>query len=244
MMQGFLDGYCDGDGYDVESGGRGVRMIVSSNEGFLEELAAVLGNAPSKSHDGRTRSLYVSAQWHREGWHGRPGFHAEDIPLLPPEGQWEEVSEIVRIRAEGSRPFTVYSFECSPYPTFLVNGVQTHNCEHHLVPFAGRAHVAYIPGTDGRITGLSKIARLVDGFAKRPQVQERLTTQIADALVDVLDPIGVLVLIEAEHFCMSMRGVKKPGSLTITSAVRGLFKSNAATRAEAMSLITYPGNRL
>ena len=117
-------------------------------------------------------------------------------------------------------------------------------CEHHLVPFAGRAHVAYIPGDDGRITGLSKIARLVDGFAKRPQVQERLTTQIADALVEVLNPTGVFVVIEAEHMCMSMRGVKKPGSLTITSAVRGLFKTNAATRAEAMSLITHPGNRL
>ncbi|HXY92963.1 MAG TPA: GTP cyclohydrolase I FolE [Acidimicrobiia bacterium] len=118
------------------------------------------------------------------------------------------------------------------------------NCEHHLVPFAGKAHVAYIPGDDGRITGLSKIARLVDGYAKRPQVQERLTTQIADALVEVLNPTGVLVMIEAEHFCMSMRGVQKPGSLTITSAVRGLFKTNAATRAEAMSLITHPGNRL
>jgi GTP cyclohydrolase I len=117
-------------------------------------------------------------------------------------------------------------------------------CEHHLVPFAGRAHVAYIPGDDGRITGLSKIARLVDGFAKRPQVQERLTTQIADALVEVLQPDGVFVVIEAEHMCMSMRGVKKPGSLTITSAVRGRFKTNAATRAEAMSLITHPGNRL
>jgi GTP cyclohydrolase I len=117
-------------------------------------------------------------------------------------------------------------------------------CEHHLVPFAGRAHVAYIPGDDGRITGLSKIARLVDGFAKRPQVQERLTTQIADALVTVLQPTGVFVVIEAEHMCMSMRGVKKPGSLTVTSAVRGLFKTNAATRAEAMSLITHPGNRL
>ena len=117
-------------------------------------------------------------------------------------------------------------------------------CEHHLVPFAGRAHVAYIPGDDGRITGLSKIARLVDGFAKRPQVQERLTTQIADALVEALNPTGVLVMIEAEHFCMSMRGVNKPGSLTVTSAVRGLFKTNAATRAEAMSLITHPGNRL
>jgi GTP cyclohydrolase IA len=117
-------------------------------------------------------------------------------------------------------------------------------CEHHLVPFTGRAHVAYIPGSDGRITGLSKIARLVDGFARRPQVQERLTTQIADALQEILKPDGVFVVIEAEHMCMSMRGVKKPGSLTITSAVRGLFKTNPATRAEAMSLITHPGNRL
>ena len=112
------------------------------------------------------------------------------------------------------------------------------------MPFTGRAHVAYIPGDDGRITGLSKIARLVDGFASRPQVQERLTTQVADALQEVLKPDGVFVVIEAEHMCMSMRGVKKPGSLTITSAVRGLFKTNAATRAEAMSLITHPGNRL
>jgi GTP cyclohydrolase I len=117
-------------------------------------------------------------------------------------------------------------------------------CEHHLVPFAGRSHVAYIPGPDGRITGLSKIARLVDGYARRPQVQERLTTQVADALVEVLSPTGVLVMIEAEHLCMSMRGVKKPGALTVTSAVRGLFKTNAATRAEALALITHPGNRL
>ncbi len=137
------------------------------------------------------------------------------------------------------------TFEADHDEMVMVRDIPVHSmCEHHLVPFAGRAHVAYIPGEDGRITGLSKIARLVDGFAKRPQVQERLTTQIADALVDVLAPSGVLVMIEAEHFCMSMRGVKKPGSLTITSAVRGLFKSNAATRAEAMSLITYPGNRL
>ena len=137
------------------------------------------------------------------------------------------------------------TFEADHDEMVMVRDIPVHSmCEHHLVPFAGRAHVAYIPGTDGRITGLSKIARLVDGFAKRPQVQERLTTQIADALVETLDPAGVLVMIEAEHFCMSMRGVKKPGSLTITSAVRGMFKSNAATRAEAMSLITYPGNRL
>ncbi len=110
-------------------------------------------------------------------------------------------------------------------------------CEHHLVPFVGQAHVAYIPGDDGRITGLSKLARLVDGFAHRPQVQERLTTEIADTIDEVLRPKGVLVVIEAEHLCMSMRGVRKPGSLTVTSAVRGLFKTNAATRAEAMGFI-------
>ncbi|MCU1458050.1 MAG: cyclohydrolase [Actinomycetia bacterium] len=116
-------------------------------------------------------------------------------------------------------------------------------CEHHLIPFHGHAHVAYIPGSDGRITGLSKIARLVDGFSRRPQVQERLTTQIADALVEVLSPRGVLVMIEAEHLCMSMRGIRKPGALTLTSAVRGLFKTNAPTRAEAMSLIGPPRSR-
>ncbi len=110
-------------------------------------------------------------------------------------------------------------------------------CEHHLIPFMGRAHVAYIPGDDGRITGLSKLARLVDGFAKRLQVQERMTTQIADAMERALAPKGVLVVVEAEHLCMSMRGVKKPGTLTITSAVRGLFRTQQSTRAEAMQFI-------
>ncbi|MBS3974590.1 MAG: GTP cyclohydrolase I FolE [Actinobacteria bacterium] len=111
-------------------------------------------------------------------------------------------------------------------------------CEHHLTPFFGRAHVAYIPGKSGRICGLSKLARLVDSFARRPQVQERLTSQIVDTLVECLDPAGAIVVIEAEHLCMSMRGVNKPGAITTTSAVRGLLQSNTATRAEAMSLIT------
>jgi GTP cyclohydrolase I len=108
-------------------------------------------------------------------------------------------------------------------------------CEHHFVPFHGAAHVAYIP--KGRVTGLSKLARLVEGFARRPQMQERLTAQVADALAERLQPLGVMVVVEAEHLCMSMRGVKKPGATTVTSAVRGIMESQPATRAEAMSLL-------
>ncbi len=113
----------------------------------------------------------------------------------------------------------------------------TSMCEHHLVPFIGKAHVAYIPNEDGRVTGLSKLARLVDSYAKRPQVQERLTAQIADEIEHTLQPRGVLVVVEAEHLCMSMRGVRKPGSSTVTSAVRGLFRDSTATRFEAMRYI-------
>ena len=109
-------------------------------------------------------------------------------------------------------------------------------CEHHLLPFLGRAHVGYIPGQDGKITGLSKLARLVDGYAKRPQLQERLTSEVADAVMDRLGARGTIAVIEAEHLCMSMRGVKAPGAKTVTSAVRGVLRS-AATRAEAMGLI-------
>jgi GTP cyclohydrolase IA len=108
-------------------------------------------------------------------------------------------------------------------------------CEHHFVPFHGQAHVAYIP--KGQVTGLSKLARLVEGFARRPQMQERLTAQVADALTERLQPLGVMVVVEAEHLCMSMRGVKKPGATTVTSAVRGIMESQPATRAEAMSLL-------
>ena len=110
-------------------------------------------------------------------------------------------------------------------------------CEHHLVPFHGVAHIGYIPWEDGRVTGLSKLARLVDVYARRPQVQERMTGQIADALSHVLKPRGVIVVIEAEHLCMAMRGIRKPGASTVTSAVRGLFRDNPASRNEAMSLI-------
>lgn len=110
-------------------------------------------------------------------------------------------------------------------------------CEHHMLPFVGRAHVAYLPGPGGKVCGLSKLARVVEGYARRLQVQERLTAQVADALIGRLEAAGALVVIEAEHLCMSMRGVEKPGAMTTTSAVRGLLKQNAATRAEALGLI-------
>lgn len=129
------------------------------------------------------------------------------------------------------------TFDIDHDELILVRDIEVYStCEHHLVPFHGVAHVGYIPSKDGKVTGLSKIARLVEVFAKRPQVQERLTTQIADALVEHLHVQGVIVVVECEHLCMSMRGVKKPGSRTITSAVRGQLR-NSATRAEAMALL-------
>jgi GTP cyclohydrolase I len=139
----------------------------------------------------------------------------------------------------GQEPETVLTtvFELGHDEFVLVKDIEVWSCcEHHLVPFTGVAHVGYIPNADGRITGLSKVARLVDLYAKRPQVQERLTTQVADALQRILEPRGVIAVFECEHLCMTMRGVRKPGSKTVTSAVRGQLR-NAATRAEAMSLI-------
>lgn len=130
------------------------------------------------------------------------------------------------------------TFEANHDEMVMVRDIPLYSlCEHHLVPFFGSAHVAYIPNRSGRVTGLSKIARLVDGFAKRPQVQERLTSQIAEALERTLAPRGVLVVVEAEHLCMSMRGVRKPGSSTVTSSVTGIFRENVATRAEAMRFL-------
>lgn len=129
-------------------------------------------------------------------------------------------------------------FEADHDEMVMVRDIPVYSmCEHHLVPWFGRAHIAYIPNEDGRITGLSKLARLVDGYSKRPQVQERLTTQVADRLEGVLAPRGVLVVVEAEHLCMSMRGIRKPGTTTVTSAVRGLMRDSAAARSEAMSFI-------
>ena len=140
----------------------------------------------------------------------------------------------------GQDPYEILSttFDEDHDEMVLVKDIPMYStCEHHLVPFHGHAHIGYIPGADGRVTGLSKLARLVEVYARRPQLQERMTRQTADALFEVLKPRGVIVVIEAEHLCMAMRGIRKPGSTTTTSAVRGVFRDNPATRAEAMSLV-------
>jgi GTP cyclohydrolase I len=147
---------------------------------------------------------------------------------------YEELTSGLRM---GPRDVLTTTFDIGHDEMVLVRDIELWSmCEHHLVPFTGVAHVGYIPAQSGKITGLSKLARLVDVYAKRPQVQERLTTQVADALVDILEARGVIVVIEAEHLCMTMRGVRKSGARTITSAVRGIMH-HAATRSEAMALI-------
>jgi GTP cyclohydrolase I len=226
---GFLDGYVDGDGFrSKHSAGR---LVVSSNVPFLIDLSNIIGARFSPSVSGASR-LYIADSWMR-----RHGFRQESHRTDLIESRWVPVEEVRPVHAGGTKPFTVYSFTCEPHPTFLVSGHLSHNCEHHLTVFHGKAHVAYIPNEQGRITGLSKLARLVDGLARQLQVQERLTAQIADAMVERLQPRGALVVLEAEHLCMSMRGVRKPGAVTVTSAVRGSFRDSMSTRMEAMNLL-------
>ena len=226
---GFLDGYVDGDGFRSKTSAG--RTVVSANVPFLEDLAQVIG-ARFSPRTVTASHLYIADSWLR-----RHGFPQESHRTDLIESRWVRVTSVRPVGRAGTKPHTVYSFTCAPYPTFLIGGHLTHNCEHHLLPFHGVAHVGYIPNEDGRITGLSKLARVVDLYAKRPQVQERLTSQVADALMRKLDPRGAIVVIEAEHLCMSMRGIRKPGSRTVTSVVRGMFQDTPSTRAEAMSLI-------
>ena len=155
-----------------------------------------------------------------------------------PERVARAAAEIFQGLAQDPAEILSKTFDISHDELVLVRDIEVQSCcEHHLLPFTGVAHVGYIPAKDGRVTGLSKIARLVDVYSRRPQVQERLTTQVADAMVEYLHARGVIVVIECEHMCMTMRGVRKPGSRTVTSAVRGILR-DPATRAEAMGLIT------
>jgi GTP cyclohydrolase I len=161
----------------------------------------------------------------------------EGLRQTPARGARAYVEQFAGLRQEAGDVLTTI-FDAGHDEMVIVRGIEVYStCEHHMVPFYGVAHVGYIPNTRGEITGLSKIARLVDVFAKRPQVQERMTTQIADAMMEILAPRGVIVVVECEHLCLSMRGVRKPGARTVTSAVRGTFRDSHRTRAEALGLI-------
>ena len=189
--------------------GTSVSVDIERIEKNIREILIAIGEDPDRN--GLIQTPRRVAAMYEELFEG---FHSDPAEHLKVTFE-EEHDEMVMVR---DIPFTSL-------------------CEHHLVPFMGKAHVAYIPGASGRITGLSKLARLVEGFAQRLQVQERMTSQIADSIDDVLEPRGALVVIEAEHLCMSMRGVRKPGTVTVTSAVRGVFRSDVATRSEALQFI-------
>lgn len=228
-FNGFLDGYIDGDGCDDKR--HPGRLITSANIPFFEDLATIIG-ARFTPRKAPASVLYVADRWFE-----RHGFPQDDYATDLLESDYVEVESVKPVVAAGAKPYKVYSFKCEPYPTFLIAGHLTHNCEHHFIPFHGVAHVGYIPNEHGKVTGLSKLARLVDLYSKRPQVQERLTSQVADALMRKLEPRGVIVVVEAEHLCMAMRGIRKPGARTTTSAVRGLLQTSASSRAEALDLI-------
>ncbi|MFE9682611.1 GTP cyclohydrolase I FolE [Streptomyces sp. NPDC002701] len=186
-----------------------------------------IGDFDEKRAENAVRELLIAVgeDPDREGLRETPGRVAR---------AYQEIFAGLRQRAEDVLTTT---FDLGHDEMVLVKDIEVFStCEHHLVPFRGVAHVGYIPSTSGKITGLSKLARLVDVYARRPQVQERLTTQVADSLMEILEPRGVIVVVECEHMCMSMRGIRKPGAKTITSAVRGQLR-DAVTRNEAMSLI-------
>lgn len=216
--RGFIDGYVDGDGYRPKNTQGSV--IVSGNTEFLRTMAEVIDArfAPSKQSASK---LYISDRWDKAGWFGKHGFRQEEHRTDLTESRFVDVLSVKRLRADGTKPYTVYSFTCSPYPTFLIDGHLSHNCEHHILPFYGKVHIGYIPSR--AVVGLSKLVRLVDCFSKRLQLQERMTKQIADAMNENLHPHGVVVVVQARHLCMEMRGVKS-GADIVTSEIRGQFE--------------------
>ncbi|RKN42961.1 GTP cyclohydrolase I FolE [Streptomyces hoynatensis] len=195
--------------------------------GERDSLRGAIGEFDEKRAEAAVRELLlaVGEDPDREGLRDTPARVARAYREIF-AGLWQQPEDVLTT-----------TFDLGHDEMVLVKDIEVmSSCEHHLVPFVGSAHIGYIPSTSGKITGLSKLARLVDVFARRPQVQERLTTQIADSLMRILEPRGVIVVVECEHMCMTMRGVRKPGAKTTTSAVRGQLR-DPATRAEAMSLI-------
>jgi GTP cyclohydrolase IA len=216
-----------GDGAMSEDGKRPAAEIGS----LAEESRALAEGAPAFDFDKVERGVRLILQGIGEDLE-RAGLRETPTRVAR---MWEEIT--VGLRSHAADALRVV-FEEGHDEMVMVRDIPLYSiCEHHLLPFIGKAHVAYIPNLRGQLTGLSKLARLVDGLARRPQVQERLTAQIAEELMRHLDPRGAMVVIEAEHLCMSMRGVRKPGAITVTSAVRGQFRDNMSTRMEAMNLI-------
>jgi GTP cyclohydrolase I len=232
-MQGFIDGYVDGDGYRMKN--TKASTIVSGNIEFLREMAVVIGARFTPSKQSRSK-LYISDRWDRPGWFDKHGFRQEDHRTDLIESEYVDVLSVKRIRAGWRKPYTVYSFTCSPHPTFLIGGHLSHNCEHHLLPFYGKVHIGYIPSR--AVVGISKLVRLVDCFSKRLQLQERMTKQIVDAINENLHPYGVAVVVQARHLCMQMRGVRS-GAEIVTSELRGQFE-RLETRNEFFEMLRKP----
>jgi GTP cyclohydrolase I len=238
IIKGFLHGYLDGDGtiYRNKKGQFKYARLFSTNRFFLNELAEVLHTRVGGGRHGEYE-MHLPAQWVFDL--KRKDFYKPFIPTKEifkfKNYEFIKIKNIVNKKSFGKK-YLVYNFLCKPYNTFIVNGIWVHNCEHHLIPFIGKASVAYIP-KQGRVTGLSKLARVVELLSRRPQVQERLTTQIAEIVMEKLKPKGCMVVLEAEHLCLSMRGIRKPGTITVTSAVRGIFQDNEKTRAETLALL-------
>ena len=247
-MQGFLDGYIEGDGHESNGGARRYHrvyghVIRSANRPFLQRLSEVLNTSIGTEDGHGTATVFVSRRWfepRKTSWRWYPGF--KEVPreslLQTHLGRIQtELLQVKAIQKEKAtlKSYTLYNFECRPHHSYLANGVLVANCEHHMLPFFGRCHVAYIP--DGKILGLSKIPRLVDILSRRLQVQERLTCQIAEAIKSRLQPKGVGVVMEAQHLCTVIRGVQKQNTKMVTSSMLGIFRSDPKTRTEFLSLL-------
>lgn len=227
IFAGFLDGYIDGDGSKTTY----ANTIITSNLEFAKELADVLDTKVGDYSNNKIYRVYVSNHWREVGWMGKHGFQKQEVSLDLGESQFIPVKDIYM----EEKPTKVYSFKCKEYPSFLVQGILTHNCEHHMLPFYGKAHVAYIP--DKHVIGVSKLARLVDAFSRRLQIQENIVDQVTEALMTHLKPKGAACIIEAQHLCMKCRGVGKQNAVMTTSSMKGVFLDNLNARQELMQLL-------
>lgn len=223
-LDGFLDGYTDGDGFRRSD--RDGRVLVSANTSFMADLADIVGSRFTPAAT-RASQLYIP-----DRWDGRHGFSPEHHATSLAESRWIPVRSVSSIEASGQKPFTVYSFTCSPYPTFLVGGHLTHNCEHHLLPFRARLTIGYLAAD--RVLGLSKFGRIAQLAAHKLQLQERLVTEVADEVQRIIGVDDVAVVATGEHLCMTMRGVRMPAAM-VTSVLRGRFRE-PGLRAELMGL--------